>query len=242
MRNSALLTTLVLVSCVRSPAPQPTPPRYEESIRFPNVFESGGVRLGRSAEKLLIDGPIVQAMMVAAQDFIPPYAGNDPCWNRPGDFLYEVIRQENIIFVQISPDYFSEECALRPAPLDWSAKYAISIDGRILRRVDGDEPDGASLPSSPDAGDNEDAGHSQLYELSDLDRMDTEPVDDPPFFTRPEWQAKNPWPPSRKPRTPSFPDGGTPDGGTPDGGTPDGGFHADGGPAAIPPGFRKLAK
>ncbi|WP_224371097.1 hypothetical protein [Hyalangium versicolor] len=184
------------------------------------------MRLGRSDEKLLIDGPIVQAMMIAARDFIPSYDGHNPCWSRPRDFLYEVIRQENIIFVQISPDYASEECALKAAPLDWSAKYAISIDGRILRRVDSDEPEELPSPSIPDAGENEDAGSGQLYELSDLDRMDMAPAEDPPFFTRPEWQAQHPWPPSRKPRPPSLPDGGV----------PDGGVHSDGGSPATPPG------
>lgn len=169
-----------------------------------------------------MDGAIVQAMMVVAKDFIPPSSENSPCWTKPADFLFDIIREGDIIFVAISPDYFAHGCASEPAPLDWGAKYAISTDGRILRRMEDsyDEPDWTSPASSPDAGSNEDAGYGRKYELSDLVPMLSGPVDDPPPFTRPEWQAQHPRPPSHKPGTPSPPDGGTPDGGVhPDGGS-----------------------
>jgi hypothetical protein len=224
------LIALLLVTCARSPVSHPPPHQYDESIRFPKALESPGLRLGRSEQRVRMDGAIVQAMMTAAQDFIPPHSEKFPCWTKPADFLFDVIREGDIIFVAISPDYFAQGCELEPAPMDWGAKYAISTAGRILRRMDDAEPDGTSPPSSPDAGANEDAGYSRRYDLSDLDRMDTAPVENPPFFTRPEWQAQHPWPPSRKPRTPSLPGGGTPDGGT-----PDGGVHADGGSPAVPP-------
>ena len=221
------LTALLLVTCMRSPAAHPPPPQHDESIRFPKALKSPGLRLGQSEQRVRMDGAIVQAMMVAAKDFIPPHSENFPCWTKPADFLFDVIREGDIIFVAISPDYFIQGCELEPAPMDWGAKYAISTDGRILRRMDDgyDEPDWTSPPSSPDAGENEDAGYRQLYDLSDLDRMDTAPVEDPPFFTRPEWQAQHPWPLPRKPDTPSLPDGGT----------PDGGVHSDGGAPAVPP-------
>lgn len=226
MRNLPLLTALLLITCVRSPVSSPPRREYDESIRFPKALDSSGVRLGRSNEKLVIDGAIIQAMMIAAQDFIPQNPGKSRCFTKPGDFLYEGLRQDNIIFVQISPDYFS--CKSGTGPLDWGAVYAISTDGRILRRAAPEELDWTSPPSSPDAGENDDAGYGQLYELSDLDRMNTEPVDDPPFFTQPEWldSENNPRRSLRnKLRTPSFPDGGT----------PDGGVHADGGSLEVPP-------
>ncbi|KFE66489.1 hypothetical protein [Hyalangium minutum] len=174
-----------------------------------------------------MDGAIVQAMMIAAKDFIPSPSEQFPCWTKPEHFLFDVIRKGDIIFVSISPDYFAQGCERYTAPLDWGAKYAISTDGRILTQEDGsdDGPEWESPPSSPDAGTDDHAAHRRVYNLSDLDRMDSAPVEDPPFFTRPEWQAQHPWPPSRKPRTPALPDGGT----------PDGGVHSDGGSPAVPP-------
>lgn len=223
-----MLTALLLVTCVRSPGSHPPPPPYDASIRFPHALRSPGLRLGQIEQRVRMDGAIVQAMMVAARDFIPPHSENFPCWTKPADFLFDVIREGDIIFVVISPDYYAQGCELAPAPMDWGAKYAISTNGRILTQInDGydDGPEWESPPSSPDAGTDEDAGYRRLYDLSDLDRMDTAPVEDPPFFTRPEWQAQHPWPPSRKPRTPSLPDGGT----------PDEGVHSDGGSPAVPP-------
>jgi hypothetical protein len=228
MRKLPLLTVLLLITCVRSQVSPPPRPQYDESIKFPKALQSGGAILGKTNEKLIIDGAIVQAIMIAAKDFIPPSSGGDDCFTKPGDFDYDVFRDGDIIFVEISPNYYS--CERGPWPMDWGAKYAISTDGRILRRAPSDEPDepGEEIPSpsSPDAGENGDGGSRRLYDLPDLAPMISGPVDNPPFFARPEWQAQHPWPPSRKPPSP--------DGGTPDGGTPDGGLHADGGSPALP--------
>jgi hypothetical protein len=211
MRKLPLLT-LLLVTCVRSPVAHP-PPEYDESIRFPKGLNA--VWLGKSNERLRLDGAIVQAVMVVAKDFIPS-SGGSGCFRKPGDFLYEVLRQGDIIFVAISPDYSS--CESGPWPMDWGAIYAISPTGRILRRAHPEELEleWTSSRSSPDAGTNRDAGYSREYELSDLVPMLSAPVDEPPFFTRPEWleSENNPWRSLRnKHRIPSLPDGGTPDGG-----------------------------
>lgn len=218
------LTGLLLVTCVRSPVPRPPPP-YDPSIRFPHALRSPGLRLGQSEQRVRMDGAIVQAMMIAAKDFIPPRSETFSCWTKPEDFLFDVIRKGDIIFVSISPNDFASGCERTAAPLDWGAKYAISIDGRILTQEDGyeDGPEWESPPLSPDAGTADDAAYRQVHDLSDLDRMDSAPVEDPPFFTRPEWldSENNP----RRSLRNKFHtrDGGAPDGGTPDGGTPDGG-------------------
>ncbi|MFL5346105.1 MAG: hypothetical protein ACJ8AT_15055 [Hyalangium sp.] len=229
MKKLPLLTVLFLTTCVRSQVFPPSRPQYDESIKFPKTFLSGGVPTGKPHENLLIDGAIAQAVMIVAKDFIPPPSKNFPCWTKPSDFFFSVIRQDNIIFVEISPNYFAEGCELKPAPLDWGAKYAISVDGHILRRAPSDEPDepGEEIPSpsSPDAGENGDGGYRRLYDLPDLVPMISGPVDNPPFFTRPEWMAEHHWP--LLPYSP-------PDGGTPDGGTPDGGLHTEGGAPAPP--------
>ncbi len=225
MRNLLpILTALLLVTCVRSPGSHRPPPPYDASIRFPRALKSPGLRLGQLEQRVRMDGAIVQAIMVVTRDFIPPSSGSDDCFTKPGDFDYDVLRDGDIIFVRISPNY--DSCERGPWPLDWGAKYAISTDGRILTQINDDYDDGPeweSPPSSPDAGTDEDAGYRRLYDLKDLVPMISGPVDDPPFFTRPEWLAQHPWPPSRKPHAPS------------DGGTPDGGFHADGGSPALPP-------
>ncbi|WP_224369083.1 hypothetical protein [Hyalangium versicolor] len=172
-----------------------------------------------------MDGAIVQAMMIAAKDFIPSRSEKSPCWTKPEDFLFDVIRKGDIIFVSISPDDFAQGCERTAAPLDWGAKYAISTDGRILTQEDGydDGPEWESPPSSSDAGTSRDAGSRREYELSDLVPMLSAPVDDPPFFTRPEWleSENNPWRSLRNEHH--------------DGGTPDGGVHVDGGSPTAPP-------
>jgi hypothetical protein len=236
MRNLPLLTALLLVTCGRSPVSPSPMRRDDESIRFPKALESPGLRLGQSEQRARVDGAIVQAMMVAAKDFIPSSSDRSRCFTKPGDFFFDVIRQGEIIFVAISPDYYT--CEGGTGPLDWGAVYAISTDGRILRRVHPEELAWTAPSSSPDAGESADAGYSRTGELSDFAHVFSVPVDDPPFFTRPEWleSENNPQRSLRnKLRTPSLPDGGTPDGGTPDGGTPDGGVHVDGGSPAILP-------
>lgn len=221
MRYPLLPTALLLVTCARGPASPPPMREYDESIRFPKALPSGGIRFGRTNERLLLDGEIIQAIMVAAKDFIPTSSRSN-CFTKPSDFFYGVLREGDIIFVSISPDYFS--CERGPLPMDWGAKYAISNDGRILRRADDEEPDEPAPSSAPDAGESEDGGYRRTGELSDFAHVFSAPSDDPPFFTRPEWQAQHSWPRSR-----------SRDGGSPDGGSPDGGFQADGGSPAIPP-------
>lgn len=217
-----ILTALLLVTCVRSPSSHRPLPPYDASIRFPRALKSPGLRLGQLEKRVRMDGAIVQAMMIVAKDFIPPSSGGYDCFTKPGDFYFDVLRDGDIIFVRISPNYDSCESGLWP--MDWGAKYAISTDGRILTQEDNydDGPEWESPPSSPDAGTDEDAGYRRLYDLPELDRKDTAPVEDPPFFARPEWRAQHPWPPSRKSLSL---DGGTLDGGTLDGGTPDGGLQ-----------------
>jgi hypothetical protein len=220
MRYLLFSTALLLVTCARGPASPPPMREYDESIRFPKALPTGGIPIGGSNERLLIDGDIIQAIMVAARDFIPT-SSRSSCFTKPSDFFYGVLREGDIIFVSISPNYFS--CERGPAPLDWGAMYAISTDGRILRRADEEEPDEPPPRSPSDAGESDDGGYRRTGELSDFAHVFSAPVDDPPFFTRPEWQAQH-WPRSR-PR----------DGGTPDAGTPDGGAHSDGGSPAVPP-------
>ena len=65
----------------------------------------------------------------------------------PDTQLYRVIRQGDIIFVSVS--WNSSSCVPRAYPLDGGARYAISTDGRILRRLVGIEPDGFPREEPP---------------------------------------------------------------------------------------------
>lgn len=95
-------------------------------------------------------GVALKAIMIAANHFRPPSAEEQPCWARPEAYRYRVIHQGNIIFVDISEDL--EFCGMDYISLDSGASYAISVDGRILRRVTGVHPDRVSSAPTPDAG------------------------------------------------------------------------------------------
>jgi hypothetical protein len=98
-----------------------------------------------------LDGVVLRAIMIAANDYRPPGDKDQPCWDRQEAHQYRVIRQGNVIFVDISEDL--EFCGLKYVSVDSGAKYAISTDGRIMRRIMGAEPEEPLSPATPDAGD-----------------------------------------------------------------------------------------
>jgi hypothetical protein len=78
-------------------------------------------------------------MMIAANDFLGSDDKSQSCWAGRG-MQYRVIRQGEAIFVYVLRDLSA--CGLSYAVADSGAKYAISADGRILRRVvDGEPPE-----------------------------------------------------------------------------------------------------
>ncbi|QRK10254.1 hypothetical protein JQX13_09230 [Archangium violaceum] len=94
----------------------------------------------------------MKALMVAANDYIPPGIRDPPCWARHEALTYRFTRREDIIFVYIGENF--EYCDRKLRPIHHGAKYAISKDGRILRRViDGfDEDDHVWRLRTPDGG------------------------------------------------------------------------------------------
>ncbi|WP_157231871.1 hypothetical protein [Hyalangium minutum] len=94
---------------------------------------------------------MLRAVLIAANDFLPPGAKNPSCPNRQEAQSYRVIRQGDITFVYI---YENEAyCGGSYLALDSGAKYAISTEGRILRRVlDGHPEAGAPGFEVTDAG------------------------------------------------------------------------------------------
>jgi len=122
----------------------------DPSIRFPNFFEHSAITLGAQGQPFELDGVTLQALLIAANDFLPPDGKDHPCQDRMEAHRYRVIRQEDIVFVQIEDD--DEFCGLKYLSLDTGARYAIHTDGRILRRSVGAEPGERPAPQSPDAG------------------------------------------------------------------------------------------
>ncbi|MBN1204589.1 MAG: hypothetical protein JXB05_06660 [Myxococcaceae bacterium] len=126
------------------------PVEDDRSIVFPQFFERTAVEVGTQGALYELEGVVLQAVMIAANDFLPPSAKERPCWDRQEAHRYRVIRQGNVIFIRIDEDPAS--CGGGYVPLDSGAKYAVSTDGRILRRVVDGEPEGPLGPAAPDAG------------------------------------------------------------------------------------------
>ncbi|RKH05121.1 hypothetical protein D7X74_34845 [Corallococcus sp. CA047B] len=123
---------------------------------FPQFFEHAPLRLGASGQPFLMDGSVLRALTLAANDFLPPGQAAPPCTDSLASHVFRIIQREELIFVRIDED--PAACG-RPHPgLDSGAKYAISRDGRILRRVlDGMElyvapPDGGVIEKAEPGG------------------------------------------------------------------------------------------
>jgi hypothetical protein len=79
-----------------------------------------------------LDGYTLQAIRIAANDFLEPDPAGLPCESKQASHRYRALRQGEVIFVRI--DYKPENCGQSVRMLDAGATYAISVDGRILRR------------------------------------------------------------------------------------------------------------
>ena len=205
LRNLPLALTIILSSCALFQ--KPAPREEDTSVRFPDFRQHFATTLGEQGKPYELDGATLSAISIAANDFIPPGYKGRSCWDRQEAQLYRVIRQGDIIFVDISTN--PAACGHGAIPLDGGAKYAISIDGRILRRLfDGEPEDLSPAPEAEEQG--------TPFPDSQVGRVwgKTDPNLPSSWFdggTRP--------PPSESPPTP-LPDSGSPDAGSlvPDGG------------------------
>jgi hypothetical protein len=150
MKNLPLLLALSLYSCLRPPSPPAVQVGDDKSIRFPRFFDQQATRVGARADPYELDGPTLRAIQIAANDFLPPRDKNPPCEYRQEAHHYRVIRQGDIVFVYIyeNPTY----CGFSSPALDSGAKYAISTDGRILRRIIDGQPEEPFESVNLDAG------------------------------------------------------------------------------------------
>lgn len=215
MKYPLILTTLLTSSCVLFPKPPPEDP----SIRFPDFYKSFPTLVGKQGQPYELDGVTLRAISIAANDFIPPGYKGRSCWDRQEAHLYRVIRQGSIIFVDIATN--PAACEQSAIPLDGGAKYAISMDGRILRRLFDGEPEDLS-PASETA---EQESQGTPFPDSKVGGVWGKPDPNLPS----SWfdggtRSPTPESPPTPPPAPGLPDAGSPppDGGvqTPEGGSP----------------------
>ncbi|RKG84264.1 hypothetical protein D7W82_22785 [Corallococcus sp. CA049B] len=98
----------------------------------------------------MLDGNLLRAVQVAMEDFFPKQSKDTPCWGRPEAYRYRVIRQGDVFFILIHEA--SDACGNTFIGVDTGARYAVSLDGRILRRSVGAEPEASPVPPDVDAG------------------------------------------------------------------------------------------
>jgi hypothetical protein len=161
----SLALSIVLSGCVRSPRSPEVPIENDLSVRFPQFFEHEAIAVGAGQVPYELDGEVLRAIMIATNDLLSPSIADQPCRSRLEAQFYRVIREQNIIFVYIYENH--AYCGRQyPAP-DSGAKYAISTDGRILRRViDGQlmEPLALEMPEPGDAGPPTELGSSRAFD------------------------------------------------------------------------------
>lgn len=150
MNCFSFILAFILAGCVRSPCPPSVPVENDTSIRFSPLFEDAAVEVGAPGETYEMDGVLLRAITVAANDFLPPGGKNRPCEYTQEAQRYRALRQGDIILVYIYENH--EYCGFPYPSLDSGAKYAISTDGRILRRVIDGEPEEPLKPIDLDAG------------------------------------------------------------------------------------------
>lgn len=128
----SLALSALLVGCMRGRCPPPVPRENDTSIVVPRFLQSA-IEVGAGEQAYELEGAVLRALMIAANDHRPPGDGGLPCMYRQERQRYRVIRQDDIIFVGIEED--PEACGLQYIPMHSGVTYAISVDGRILRRV-----------------------------------------------------------------------------------------------------------
>jgi hypothetical protein len=178
MRMLLFILPLLLTGCLRNSSP--TRQEEDKTIIMPDFYERFPDVVGRKGSLYELDGISLKALKVASDDFLPPEARARSCWDTQEAHVYRVIRQADIIFVRI--DANPDACGRGLILFDSGVEYAISVDGRILRRRFDGEPNGPLGQGAPDAGTQEPAGEPVPYSSIGVGRG--EPVGPLPAFLR----------------------------------------------------------
>jgi hypothetical protein len=125
-----------------SPSSEAAKVGNDTSIRFPRFYEHEPVEVAKGEGVFEVDGSVLQAIRIAADDFLPRGAKDVPCQSTQAAHTYRVLRRGDVLFVRMDED--PTACGRAASTLHSGAQYAISLDGRILRRALDGEP-GSSL-------------------------------------------------------------------------------------------------
>ncbi len=127
-----LAGAIALSSCVRQAWPPPAPVEDNQSVRLPQLIGRPVIEIGSGTAAYELEGVVLKAIMIAMNDYVHPEAEDPTCWGSPEAHRFRVTRKGDIIFVRVDED--PEACGLQYVIVDSGATYAISTDGRILRR------------------------------------------------------------------------------------------------------------
>ncbi|MBU8895611.1 hypothetical protein DRW03_19965 [Corallococcus sp. H22C18031201] len=152
---------LMVSACARRPEPLSAAVVNDRSVVFPGESEAEAITVGQPGVSYSLDGDVLRALVIVANDLFPPGTRAASCPKRMEAQTYRVVRKGDVIFVFIEENLAA--CGRRFPAMDSGAKYAIGADGRILRRVvDGLDEDDANWfavtpgdggsPSEADAG------------------------------------------------------------------------------------------
>jgi hypothetical protein len=140
-KSFALLLIVIPVGCLHHRA---WVDHQDSGVRMPS-YDS--IMAGAS-----LDGRTLRALKVATDDFFPAWGPPRTCIDTPEAHRYYAVRRGEIIYVAILQD--PSHCERAYSSLDSGGRYAISVDGRILRRLLDGEPE-------PDTG--EDGGAEPIF-------------------------------------------------------------------------------
>jgi hypothetical protein len=138
MRVLLIVIALLFTGCAHGPCnslaslfgctcvPKRQQPEFADMRAQLPVFDS---RLQVDAN---VDGYTLQAIRIAADDFLNPDPTNLPCRGKQTAYGYQALRQGDTIFVRI--EFKPENCGMSYGMLDGGVTYAISVDGQILRK------------------------------------------------------------------------------------------------------------
>ncbi|QAT82340.1 putative lipoprotein [Corallococcus coralloides] len=141
---------LLLAGCLRGQGARPADWEGDQSIAFPQFYVQSAMQVGGEEQAYVLDGNLLRAVQVATEDFFPKQSKDTPCWGRPDAYRYRVIRQGDLFFILIHED--ASACGNTFIGVDTGARYAVSLDGRILRRSVGAEPESSPASLDIDAG------------------------------------------------------------------------------------------
>jgi len=128
-----------------------------QDIKFPRFQDSVAVDVMQEDVVFRVDGASLQALRIATDDYLSAVGGK-VCGKSLPALRYRIVRKMAVFFVSVEED--PALCGVNAVALDSGARYAIGLDGHILRRLFDGEPDGTETGETRGASTEEDGGVS----------------------------------------------------------------------------------